>query len=243
MQNMTGLPDEADGGPAALIIGSGCNPGRCPHCGTFQRIDEFSMLAPTVECGQCHISTGPASFVEHALSQASLDRPCPGIQMNGNNENWKVETSPTRDWRIVALWLLPVVLTGIVILDTEGWKGNEAIWTFHLIVGVLAALKASFLTWGRYAIRVCKGQATIFRGIGTVGRSRHFRWAQLRTVALRDKFAGKTTKQVIEIVADRKLTFGSMLSDDQRVYLSVLLVAKHRTDATQLSPSQTAELQ
>ncbi len=230
-------------GPATFVAEDGMYPGRCPQCGTFRPLNDFSMLAPMIECQTCHSSAAPASFVEQARSEACLAKPFPGIELSGDQTDWTIRIPPAAGWRVSMLWLFPLVFTFRWMMEDQGSVGNERMWLLNLALAAVATMRTAFQTWGHYSLTVRNQEATLFRGIGSVGWNRNFNWAQLRRVVLRAKLAGRHTKQALEIEADRKVTFGKMLPDEQLVYLAILLVAKHRAAEAEISSSRTAGLQ
>jgi hypothetical protein len=108
---------------------------------------------------------------------------------------------------------------------------GESFWLLAALLPVLSILLlacAAYMFWGRYFIAAQDGVVTVFKGLGSLGRTQTFDLSEVNGVCLTTAEAeDDRVKPVIRVEGiGFYVEFGADLPDTQRAYTALFLLQK-----------------
>jgi hypothetical protein len=204
----------------------------CPQCLTQIRKENINIATDLGQCQSCgHLFKVSENMQPTNINDGfDMNKPPKGAWVNKERGEIVVGVS-TRS--AMAFFLVPfmVVWSGGSI---GGIYGTQIITgEFNLILSLFGIpfILASFLfwslalmaIWGKVELTIDKRGGKIFTGIGKIGRTKTFSWAEVAVVKENQvtTYRKRGSYQSTEILLEgaTRLSFGAGLSEDKRYYL------------------------
>ncbi len=200
----------------------------CPKCLSDIPQANINVATDIAQCTQCHnvfkISENISTQIDPNFDK---NNPPNGAWIDQNFDAMTLGAT-TRSW--TALFLVPFTLvwsggsmTGIY--GTQIWSGdfNPAMSLFGIpfLIGSVFLISSALMTlFGKVEITLDTEGGKIFTGVGVVGWSKHFLWADVSNIREEVSYSSKggATKSIL-LEGKTRLDFGSMLSEERLYYV------------------------
>lgn len=214
----------------------------CPKCSTPIEPADVNVAADVMFCRPCSqvfslSSTVATGGVFDALRRPTtprppidLDRPPKGAWFSDMGNEFRFGGS-TRS--AMAFFLVPFMIVwsggslgGIYGSQIANGEFNLLMSLFgipFLLGSILFWSLALMSIWGKVEITIRDDDGTIFTGIGSIGRRKHFRCSEM-TLVREDIVTGKDSRShVIVMEGATRIKFGSMLNEERRYFVMEVL--------------------
>lgn len=205
----------------------------CPKCHVEIPLEDVNVTTDIALCRQCGQTY---SFAELVQDQAALDvdtsQPPGGAWYRNQGNEFEVGAT-TRSG--AAFFLVPLTLLwsgGSLggIYGTQFAKGKfdltQSLFGIPFLLGSLALIPFTLMTiFGKVMVRSSGDQGAVFIGVGPFGRTRKFRWSELKAVrsALTKWKQNNRSVPLIELDGPKPIRFGSQLSEKRRDFMLAVL--------------------
>jgi hypothetical protein len=216
-------------GPVALAP-----PLICPRCRHIFPQLALNPFADVADCSKCNghfqlseVSSEPSDHLIQTPAQVSTAF---------SGDHWLITATPDSrkafvTWIIAIVWIVFVVWTWTDARHTR-WSLFVQVWL--LACWSLFLYKAALQTLGRYLISGSSETWTVSTALGWIHWKRSIRRAALTGIRLHRERVGRGgVRSTIVLEANRKITFGEELRDDQRRYIAAFLLQKAKVTHTQ----------
>ena len=208
----------------------------CPSCGANIPLDDVNVSKDVALCRACGRTTSFSVLSGTGeISLQGLDEPPRGV---------RVETGFNEETTIVYRRLSPLLL--FLIPFTAIWSGGsmigiygtqirngkfdlaQSLFGIPFLIGTLVLLSAiAFLLFGKWVIRLDRGDGTVFVGVGPFGWTRRFSYNQTSVVSLAATkiTVNNRSQQGILVRTDEKdFLFGAVLRKDVRQFVAATIL-------------------
>ena len=209
---------------------------RCPSCGRNIPLEDINVSTDIALCRACSDSFRFSDLISGGSGPApSLSSPPSGAWFDQTPDGFSTGAT-TRSW--MAAFLIPFTcvwaggsLSGIYGTQFVSGRFNLATSLFGIpfLLGSVALISmCAMMAAGRTSVTKTGDQLLIFTGVGPVGWTRYYSWADFCTVSedvnlanfrMNWPGAGRT----LALTGKRKITFGSMWNADRRYFVMAAL--------------------
>jgi hypothetical protein len=212
----------------SLVIADEVDPAlRCPICRRNFARCSIAISRKGAEC----------IFCRQTIPIWNLPLP-PGISAWERLQDWRIRISP-RSWRSAALTFAGCVAPLLVLVEFGAWlrsRGQDDPFSElqAMLSGALTAAAIGGLAvaihwlWGRHYLIGHGSDASVFRGIGPIGKGQGFDLSNLSAVHLMPALTDDgQQRNVIRIEGiDFHMDFGTSLTPSQRTWVAIFLLKK-----------------
>lgn len=205
----------------------------CPKCGRELPLDDVNVAADTALCRECAEVFSLSEIVEGGRADegdGSFDVSSPPrgawYADDGNEVRIGATTRSAIAWFLVPFMCVWSGFSLGGIYGTQFYKGQfdlrTTLFGIPFILGTLLfGSMAVMSVIGKVEVRLCGAAGEIFTGVGWIGWRRRFALADVERVrenALYTRGAGSPGACIV-LEGQRRLSFGSGLSDERRHYV------------------------
>ncbi len=202
----------------------------CPKCGKEIDAKDVNVGADTAFCRKCGEAFKLSELVHPEVpADFELDDPPPGAWFDQVDRDEFIVGARTRSK--AGCFLIPF---------TIAWSGGSmmGIYGSQIITGkfepVLCLFGIPFLLgsiflwimslmtiWGITVVKVERGYARLFTGLGSLGLTKRFDWHDVTAIKEERWSSSDNGNQRTRLIikADKDIRFGSMLNDERRTYM------------------------
>jgi hypothetical protein len=201
----------------------------CPNCRAAVSAAQVDVATDLGVCAACERPFSLAAVVGRGGSREEFDirRPPGGAWYEQTATGWRLGTSVRSAG---AFYHVPFFLiwSGLSLGFLYGSQFVEGRFNWEYSVfglpflygSVWLASDAMMSLAGKIVVTVDHGQGSVFRGIGSIGRTRRFDWNAVSSVEVREVGRINNFKQqAISLDGPSRIVFGSLLSKPRRQYL------------------------
>lgn len=202
----------------------------CPFCKTRVPTAHVNVSTDVALCPNCDeaFSVSAAIAAGNGVDNFNIACPPAGAWFADTGANWQVGAT-TRSWGAFFIVPFTCVWSGFSIGGIYGTQIANAefnvvmsLFGIPFLVGSLILGGLSLMSiCGKMTVSVAGHEGGVFTGVGSLGWTRRFDWLSIQTVEedyLGYHYSG-SSGQVIALVGQSRIRFGSMLSDARRYYL------------------------
>ena len=214
----------------------------CQSCAAPIPLEDINVATDIALCRRCGATSSFASIRTLSDASALLSKPPP--------KGVKVERDMMGYGSIITYRRIPIGLLLFVIPFTAGWSGFsmigiygsqiakgefnllQSLFGIPFLFGTIALVSIIlFGLFGKWTIRLNRGDGTVFVGVGMLGWKRKFTYTTFSTVRLEDSAItdDRQRTQVIAIKTDNtEFSFGSSLKKDVQKFITATLMREFR---------------
>ena len=213
----------------------------CPSCASPIPLEDVNVATDIALCRKCGVKGSFSSLCKLPNAIDVLSKPPPkGVRLQHD----MMDGSTTVTYRRISpslLFLIPFTLfwSGISmggIYGTQIYKGefdlSSSLFGIPFFLGTIVLVSITlFGLFGKWVVRLNRGDGTIFAGIGIVGWRRSFTYNRTSTVMMQDSDTRVNGKrlQCITVKTDNASTsFGSTIRDDAKEFIAAVLMRELR---------------
>ncbi len=217
----------------------------CPSCRSAISIEDVNVSTDLALCRTCGKSFQYSEVVASTSPGMDLNSPPAGAWFEQLPDGFRVGAT-TRSWMAIFLIPFTCVWSGTSMYGIYGKQIASRHFDFaQSLLGLPFFLGTLFLVaWcaltvaGRVTITRHSNRLSIFMGVGWLGWTRNYSWADFRSV--REELATNAYNwnrgRVIMIEGVRRITFGSLWNEDRRYFvLNAVRQMINTTGRSQLS--------
>ena len=202
----------------------------CPACRSQIPPEQINVAANVAACAHCGEVFALSSLTETqpAAPEFDLAEPPSGAWYRQEMRGWRIGATTRSP---IAFFLVPFMcvwsgfsLGGLYGMQIVNGKFDLFMSLFglpFLIGSLLFGGLAAMTVCGRIEVSTSDNEGRVFAGIGPFGWTRRFDWDQITEI--KEEVPGYhytgIRGQVISLVGNTRIKFGSMLSDQRRYYL------------------------
>jgi hypothetical protein len=199
----------------------------CPECHKPIPPAQLNVATDVALCGQVFAISALVAAGQD-LGNFDLHQPPRGAWFDDTGVGWRVGASTRSP---IAFFLVPFMcvwsgfsLGGIYASQIVSGEFSLLLSLFGIpfVLGTLLfGSVAVMAVCGQVVVQVDREEGRIFTGVGPFGWTRRFYWNDIHAVdegVTHHRHAGNS-HQAIALVGQRRITFGSMLSDARRYYV------------------------
>jgi hypothetical protein len=208
----------------------------CPSCGANIPLDDVNVSKDVALCRACGQTTA-FSVVSGTseLSLQALDEPPRGV---------RIETGFNNETTVVYHRLSPLLL--FLIPFTALWSGGsmigiygsqirdgkfdlgQSLFGIPFLLGTVVLLSViAFLLFGKWVIKLDRGDGTVFVGVGPFGWTRRFSYNQTSVVSLTATTVtvnNRPQQGILVRTDERDFVFGALLKDDAKRFIAATIL-------------------
>lgn len=200
----------------------------CPKCYTVVPNTHINVATDVAQCTHCQTIFKISDHLSFQMDEKfDKSNPPKGAWIQSNVETL-VLGATTRSW--YALYLVPFMavwsgfsLSGLY--GTQIFSGHFNLLTSlfgipFLLGTIYMGSLALMMVFGKVEITLDNVGGKIFTGIGIIGRTQSFEWADISSISEEITTGNRGGQSAaIQIDGKKRLSFGSLLSDERRYYV------------------------
>jgi hypothetical protein len=220
----------------------------CPLCRSTIAMEDINVSTDIALCRSCGKTFSFSEIVDRSATDGpDLTTPPAGAWFEQLPNGFRTGAS-TRSW--MALFIVPFtcVWSGMSLSGIYGTQMRSGHFDpFSSLFGLPFLIGSFFLVGmcamniaGRIEVMQIEDKVSVFMGVGPLGWSRNFLWADFNSVredSGRNAFNWNRQGQRIVLEGKRRAAFGSMLSDERR-YFVLSALRKMLRSANRIQPSK-----
>jgi len=205
-------------------------------------LEDINVATDIALCRRCGATSSFASIRTLSNASALLSKPPP--------KGVKVERDMMGYGSIVTYRRIPIGLLLFLIPFTLIWSGfsmagiygsqiakgefdlKMSLFGLPFLIGTIVLVSTIlFNLFGKWTIRLNRGDGAVFVGVGALGWKRTFRYTTFSTVRLEDSAitVNRQQTQVIAIKTDNTVfSFGSFIKEDAQKFIAAALMREFR---------------
>jgi len=209
----------------------------CSRCASLLRTDDMNVAADTALCRKCGATFRFSDIVDNgARPDFDPARPPKGATFEMRPDGFEADatTRSYQAWFLIPFTLIWSGFTLHGIYGTQYTKGqfslpNSLLGIPFLIVTAICGTQAVMSVIGKVRITGRGDEGIIFQGLGFIGRTVQFRWADVESVRqeLGASQRGWSVTRLIRVTfkpgGRSSFKFGTLLTDDRRSFLLSVL--------------------
>ena len=200
----------------------------CPKCNQEISGDQINIQQDLAYCGKCKKAVRISDYIHNVDDDFDIKLAPVGAWVREEKKQLVIGAAMRSPFTFFMV-LFMIVWTCGALGGIYGYQiltsKFDLIMTLFGIPFIIATVYFWILTimsiWGKVELTIDKRGGTIFRGIGSVGRSKNFRWTEVSTIKQRNSYRRtvSTYGSSIMLEGKRNILFGMGLKYERLYYL------------------------
>jgi len=198
-------------------------------CGEYFYRPLFSFFADTAECKGCRHKFAFSDLVRTDFPSGPPVPPL-GVSVSERGKDWVVVAAHRSSYALI-YWVFAVPWLAGALSVFRAPSSTKYTGTPLLIAGLIIVWLAVLQTWGSLTLCGRDNRASVFGGVGRLGRLRPFDLNHLSEIHLSGAVRPKLNIE-LWFTGDFDIRFGMFLSTDQLSFMAAYLFYKTKTANT-----------